>query len=489
MNAYELLQAMGQAQDAYILDAETARRDSAQTTRPLIRRLAAVLAIVLAGILFLQTPMGAAAAEMVKEQFTKLIDLLFPPKDLLVYPEGDPETVLHEVLGREPDTDTAGFAIYVDTSTYTMTEEAGIFFIRPIAASDTAPACEIEIQEIPSKAPFTAVQEIRDSMAGNWESVSEIWVCDEPAGHFFSVSSGSEWCSPREVHYFTDSGTGGSFHIISRYFLEATEGHGTRFTTMIRTFSVVAPQDAAQYEDSADALLSAMRQEVAHAKSQSDALLLELENADLTQADMNAIAEDRYSIWLGVMDKLWTALEQTLDEEAMSDLMAAQMEWSNYKKSAVDQATAELEGGSLSATAACIEGAALLEPRVYALLNTLEGTAPILSRDTDSETDPQVIVTAFAQAYFSDDVQTIRQYYTDLYGFGIDVYPEAADDISAIYIAKGMDSVIRDMAHLGRLDASVEFRPNEDRDYFVYLSITLNWIDGQWQVTSYGLEG
>ena len=158
----------------------------------------------------------------------------------------------------------------------------------------------------------------------------------------------------------------------------------------------------------------------------------ELENADLTQADMNAIAEDRYSIWLGVMDKLWTALEQTLDEEAMSDLMAAQMEWSNYKKSAVDQATAELEGGSLSATAACIEGAALLEPRVYALLNTLEGTAPILSRDTDSETDPQVIVTAFAQAYFSDDVQTIRQYYTDLYGFGIDVYPEAADDISAI---------------------------------------------------------
>ena len=52
-----------------------------------------------------------------------------------------------------------------------------------------------------------------------------------------------------------------------------------------------------------------------------------------------------------------------------------------------------------------------------------------------------------------------------------------------------MDSVIRDMAHLGRLDASVEFLPNEDRDYFVYMSITLNWIDGQWQVTSYGLEG
>lgn len=43
-------------------------------------------------------------------------------------------------------------------------------------------------------------------------------------------------------HYFVDDGQGGAFHITSRFFLEATEGHGVRFSTMLQSFTVL-PQE------------------------------------------------------------------------------------------------------------------------------------------------------------------------------------------------------------------------------------------------------
>lgn len=490
MNEFDLLHVIGQAQDSYILDAEITR-GTPRRSRPLIRKWAAVLAIILAGFLFFQTPVGAAAAERVKEQFTKLIDLLFPPKDLLIYPEGDPESILHEAQGREPEAATPGFAIYIDPDSYQMTEENGASFIRSLSPTDSnLPPCEIEIREISGTDPSTAAQEAHAEMTLRWESVTEIWTQEKPKGYYFGVSGGSSWNSPVESHYFVSNGNNGSFHIASRYFLEATEGHGTRFATMIQTFTILSPQDPAQYESREEILLEAMRQEVAHTQEQAALLCRELEeNPMLTQADMNAISEERYTLWLDVLEKLWSALEQDLSEEGKKDLMAAQMDWSAYKKAETDKITAELGGGSLTATAVYGKGADLLEERAYVLLNTLEGTAPILPRTTLVETDPNVIVSTFTDAYFSRDTQVLQQYCADDYPFRIDAYSETASDISAIYVAKGMDSVIRDMAHRGQLNASVEFRPSAGSDYFVYLTILLEWQDGQWVVTFYGLEG
>ena len=92
-------------------------------------------------------------------------------------------------------------------------------------------------------------------MSADWEITEElIWV-DRPLAFTFSASGGTAWDSPHEVHYFVDNGDQGTFHIIARYYLEAAEGHGMRFTSMIQTFTVVKNtdvQDAAASDKSWD---------------------------------------------------------------------------------------------------------------------------------------------------------------------------------------------------------------------------------------------
>ena len=285
MKSMDLLEVVGSIRDKYILEAGKCREQAAPTkkakfTRTAQIRIAAMIALILAGILFLQTPMGVAAVEIVKESVSRLIETLFPPKDIIVMPEGTPEVIHHEAQGRDPEEDTPGFAMYVDKENYVMTEENGIYYVRQIpieydreeirkqqaalleglspeeqeAAIDeriqelkefyaSLPANEIEIREVPGKEFSAYAEEIRNQMSTDWEITEElIWV-DRPLAFTFSVSGGNSWDSPHEVHYFVDNGKQGTFHIIARYRLEAAEGHGMRFTSIIQTFTVVKNMD------------------------------------------------------------------------------------------------------------------------------------------------------------------------------------------------------------------------------------------------------
>ena len=51
-----------------------------------------------------------------------------------------------------------------------------------------------------------------------------------------------------EDHYFLPDGNTGCYHITARFFLEATEGHGCRFSAMVGTFTLVTDQDMVQKE-------------------------------------------------------------------------------------------------------------------------------------------------------------------------------------------------------------------------------------------------
>ena len=204
MKSMDLLEVVGSIRDKYILEAGKCREQTvptkkAKSNRTVQFRIAAMIALVLAGILFLQTPMGVAAVEIVKESVSRLIETLFPPKDIIVMPEGSPEVVHHEAQGRDPEEDTPGFAMYVDTENYVMTEENGIYYVRQIpieydresirdqqaalleglsreeqeAAIDariqelkefyaSLPANEIEIREVPGKEFSAYAEEIRN---------------------------------------------------------------------------------------------------------------------------------------------------------------------------------------------------------------------------------------------------------------------------------------------------------------------------------------
>lgn len=280
MNADRIMDALGKVNEDYIMESAPSKK---KTSKPKIRWIAAVVAVVIT-LAFFQTTPGAAALEMAKEAITDLIETLFPPKDIMVTLEGYSDVVPHEAGGQDPliqDDGTAtipGFAIYYDTERYVMTEENGATYIRPIIVLPTReeirknnealfegltdqeaevkidellaqqeefyanlPVCEIEIIHLTDIQPTNAAQSTRDEAVSMWESVTEVMDNDLPAGYHFSASTGEDWDSPREQVYFTNDGQDGAFKISVRYFLEATEGHGVRFIQMLHTFEVIAP--------------------------------------------------------------------------------------------------------------------------------------------------------------------------------------------------------------------------------------------------------
>ena len=405
MKSMDLLEVVGSIRDKYILEAGKCREQAAPVkkakfTRTVQIRIAAMIALVLAGILFLQTPMGVAAVEIVKESVSRLIETLFPPKDIIVMPEETPEVVHHEAQGRDPEEDTPGFAMYVDTESYVMTEENGIYYVRQIpieydresirdqqaalleglspdeqeAAIDariqelkefyaSLPANEIEIREVPGKEFSAYAEEIRNQMSTDWEITKElIWV-DRPLAFTFSASGGIAWDSPHEVHYFVDNAEQGTFHIIARYYLEAAEGHGMRFTSMIQTFTVV-------------------------------------NNTDVQDA--------------ATSDQPW---------------------------------------------------------------------------DTSTYSSPEIVVSQFMRAYYSGDVDAVKEQLSASYDLQVEVYTDHEPANPEIHAIKGLENWASDLEQWGSIRPSIEFRKTPDSDYYIYLSMTLVWEDNQWKVSEYGLEG
>ncbi len=525
MTELELLKVIGYAQDVHILDAEEPikKRKVISFPKPLIRTIAAILAVVLMVGLFLQTPVGAAAAEAVKEQFERFIDLLFPPKDMVMYVEGEPETVHVEAQGREPEANAPGFSIYVDTETYTMTEENGSWFIRPIPvplpsreevrsqqaailedmtpeeqedAIDkrlqeledfyaSLPPIEMEIREIPDKTPEEAAEMVHSEMAGKWDHLSDIWGYGQPETLCIDVSQKYAANAPWEKHNFKSNGKDGCFQIILRGYREAAEGHGARFHQMMDTFTLVAPQDTSAYKDKHDALVEAMRQEIAFAQER-DAMAEQGVLEAGTQTEMNLAAYDRGDLWRSVHDKMWVALEQTLDEEAMKNLTAEHWAWSTQKRLAFDQIREEMGGGTLTGTILGGESVKWFRERVQILLTYLEGTASPPERAAGLELSPNTLVEDFAAAYFRGDARTLQLYLSETYTWDVEIFSSGTEVVHAV---KGMDEIPQTMAFTGQVDVSVEFRPTEDSDYFQYLSIALVWENDRWAVAYYGLEG
>ncbi len=102
------------------------------------------------------------------------------------------------------------------------------------------PPCEIEITHLDIPYEQAAAQE-RAELGQKWE-IQEFTDINRIT---FSMLSGHKWNSPTEDRDYISDEQGGSFRIIRRYFLEATEGHGVRFAAIVNTFAVIPPQESA----------------------------------------------------------------------------------------------------------------------------------------------------------------------------------------------------------------------------------------------------
>lgn len=156
----------------------------------------------------------------------------------------------------EPD-----FVIYVNEELYQMTEEDGVWYIRPRNALPADfPECGMEITHL-AETPQEAATQAALELADIYQEVSESG--ENTEGFWVRGSNGSQWDAEQEERHFVDDGQGGCFVLTARYFTEATEGHGTRFRDMMATFQVVPAEGRidgwlGDLQDTADRLIPAI---------------------------------------------------------------------------------------------------------------------------------------------------------------------------------------------------------------------------------------
>lgn len=251
-------------------------------------------------VLFMRfVPAGQVMAAQIKEQVERLLEELFPPKDTPLTLEGMEEIIPHAVYGELPkeaeefseetekvlgeSADKAGFAIYVDLDSFETTEEEDCYMIRGkrivytrkdairdnemLLADLPEEEAEQKIKEIVEKTQEfydnfhtgeiritqkqdvsveDAAGEMREELSEHYADVSDIMVSELPKGLYLRADEGTTWdCEVKEV-YFVDNGLGGVFVITASYIMEATEGTGVRFHSMIETFRVLQTSDPIQ---------------------------------------------------------------------------------------------------------------------------------------------------------------------------------------------------------------------------------------------------
>lgn len=237
MTEERILDALGSIREEYIVQASP---NAARGGKRGLRWIAAALAVVLGGALFLQTAPGAATAAFVRHQVTNLIQTLFPPKEVTAAPEGELETGLYEAGGQLGEEDAPGFVLYYDSERYTLVEEEGVTYLRPLEVNETLPPCEIEIRRLNESLSSEAAESVRKALLDEWETVTEVALYEPLSCPTFRVQNGTAWDSPVERHYFVPDRQYGTYQLILRCFVEAEEGHGARLAAALNTFEILS---------------------------------------------------------------------------------------------------------------------------------------------------------------------------------------------------------------------------------------------------------
>lgn len=107
----------------------------------------------------------------------------------------------------------------------------------------------------------------------------------------------------------------------------------------------------------------------------AEAKAAELENAlqnAQTQADLNTLSGELYTVWDDTLNAIWEILKEELSAEDMKQLTAEELQWIDEKEAAVQAAGAEVEGGSMYSMVVNQKAADLTKERVYELAEYLK---------------------------------------------------------------------------------------------------------------------
>ncbi len=116
---------------------------------------------------------------------------------------------------------------------------------------------------------------------------------------------------------------------------------------------------------------SAIGQELAKVEEKAAAIDKKLETENLTQTEMNDLAEQQYKLWDEELNSIWKRLKETMDDEDMARLTEEEKAWIEKKDEEVKAAGADYEGGSLQSMVMSTKAAELTKAQVYELAKNL----------------------------------------------------------------------------------------------------------------------
>lgn len=214
-------------------------------------------------VLFMRfVSVGQVMEAQIRENIERLLEELFPPKDISLTLEGMEENAPYEVYGELPkeaedfsieteevsreNTDKAGFAIYVDMDSFKTKEEKGCYIIRgkriAYTRQDAIKDNETLLAGLPEEELEQKIKEIMERTQDfyNHFATGEIRIMQKQEASVEDVA-GEMWEEMSE-HYVDVSDIMVSESPKGLY-LRAAEGTGARFHSMIETFRVLELSD------------------------------------------------------------------------------------------------------------------------------------------------------------------------------------------------------------------------------------------------------
>ena len=238
-----LLELIGNIPEEMLEEALAVKKIYRSGKKRVFYAIAAAACIV---VLFMRfVPMGQVIAAQIREHVERLLEELFPPKDIPLTMEGLEENILHEAYGELPK-ETEAFPGEAEQKIREIMEMRQEFY-------NSFPTAEIRITQKQEVSVEDAAGEMKVELSEHYTAVSDIMVSELPKGLYIRADEGTAWdCEVKEV-YFADNGLGGVFVITASYIVEAAEGTGVRFHSMIETFKVLESSDYIQILTSEEA--------------------------------------------------------------------------------------------------------------------------------------------------------------------------------------------------------------------------------------------
>jgi hypothetical protein len=182
-------------------------------------------------------------AESLHEGLPSSIENLYKPKYAIIYLEGMPELVKYYPFGEIVKTGIDGmtsYVIYIEDF-FQVEQQENLLRVTPTWNMPIDwPDVFLEIKQIPNITVAEMEQNIISITDFNrYEEIFHNQSREDFPFVSFNLYEGLEWDSTVVCIFIKDNKNGGVFVITSQYINVAAEGHGTRFSNILRTLEII----------------------------------------------------------------------------------------------------------------------------------------------------------------------------------------------------------------------------------------------------------